>query len=170
MYERRVPPGGGLVIGIILGLMLWGALAVTAFAQEGTRLIYIDSSVVVTPFSPPPLYREIWARVTQCAGLVADPGAKFSQIKWFLRTPVIDTAGDTLIGQWIPPDSIFITTGMPGVVWPDTTWIIAHEMLHHRIGVYNDPTTPHPWMPFAFPCKLMPFQQSWAGIMAGRGR
>jgi hypothetical protein len=47
---RRVPPGGGLVIGIVLGIMLWLSLIGIARAQtpaeKQTFLVYVDTAGV----------------------------------------------------------------------------------------------------------------------------
>jgi hypothetical protein len=48
--ERRVPPGGGLVIGLVLGVLLWLALVGIATAQEPapkqTWYVFVDTAGV----------------------------------------------------------------------------------------------------------------------------
>jgi hypothetical protein len=83
-------------------------------------------------------------------------------VKWFLRDTLPEEKHSLtpIVGQYVPPDTIFITKG-----YVDTLWVVAHELVHYRLGAYNVPSESHPWMPFAFPCKLMAFQQTDAGIM-----
>jgi hypothetical protein len=50
MSDRRVPPGGGIVIGVVLGLLMWASLAVLASAQDSTRtkfLVAVDTAGIV---------------------------------------------------------------------------------------------------------------------------
>lgn len=112
------------------------------------------------PMQPKPEYAIAWEYVTACAGVVADSQATLAQVKWFERDSTQDSAGNLIIGEWVEPDSVIIAVG-----YADSLWVIAHELLHHRIGRYNVPSEPHPWIPFAFPCKLMEFQQTAGGIM-----
>jgi hypothetical protein len=57
--ERRVPPGGGIAIGIILGLLLWAAFFTLASAQEPapkqTWYVFVDTAGVAR-VGPPGIY------------------------------------------------------------------------------------------------------------------
>jgi hypothetical protein len=47
MSDRRVPPGGGILIGLVLGIMLWLSLAAIATAQAPTEqkfLVAVDTA------------------------------------------------------------------------------------------------------------------------------
>jgi len=59
LYERRVPPGGGILIGIVLGLMLWASFAALARAQDPATkqsfLVYVDTAGIA-PVGPPGIY------------------------------------------------------------------------------------------------------------------
>lgn len=56
---RRVPPGGGIVIGLILGIMLWLSLIGIARAQEPapkqTWYVFVDTAGVAR-VGPPGIY------------------------------------------------------------------------------------------------------------------
>ncbi len=125
---------------------------------------HAQDTVYARGYEAPAEYSVAWNYVVACAGQIADSSTKLEQVHWFERDSSYDSAGNLLIGEWLSPDTIMVTTG-----FTDSLWVVAHELLHHRLGAYNTTEEPHPWIPFAFPCKLMDFQQSLAGIM-GRGR
>jgi hypothetical protein len=58
MSDRRVPPGGGILIGIVLGLLLWLSLIGLAVAQDSTTtpskfLVAVDTAgISAVPGSP----------------------------------------------------------------------------------------------------------------------
>jgi hypothetical protein len=59
-YERRVPPGGGIVIAAILSIILWLAFIGVARAQEPAKqqptfLVYVDTAGVA-PVGAPGIY------------------------------------------------------------------------------------------------------------------
>lgn len=137
--DRRVPHGGGLVIGLLLSLVLWVLFASVAFAQ----------SPKVTQLYPGNGVRENWERVVACSGSDRDTTQTFEQIKFFERDSLTDRP--EILGEWVKPDTIYITKGhiFDG-------WIVSHEMLHHALrgppGV-----DPHPMAVF-IRCGLASFQ------------
>jgi hypothetical protein len=56
MSDRRVPPGGGIVIGLALGLLMWACITVLAKAQDTTStkrefLVVVDTAGIA-PVAP----------------------------------------------------------------------------------------------------------------------
>lgn len=117
--------------------------------------------ITITRIMPGEGVRQIWDSVVACSGDRRDTTKTFEEIKFFERTPIV-LQGDSLLGEWVSPDSIFLTEG-----YEYEGWIVAHEMLHHAL---NGPPTgnPHPLDPFLFPCRLLLFQHRPGGIM-GKG-
>lgn len=70
---RRVPPGGGIVIGLILGIMLWLSLIGIARAQEPVTekqqfLVYVDTAgIVPVPNAPNVYITWVFAKATPLA-------------------------------------------------------------------------------------------------------
>lgn len=81
--------------------------------------------------------RVVWDAVVECAGEARDTTKTFEEIKFYLRAP---KAG--IEGEWVPPDTIYITKGFERDVFT-----VAHEMMHHAI---DGPRTgvKHPVVPF----------------------
>lgn len=68
---RRVPPGGGIVIGIILGIMLWLSLIGIAKAQAPAAAqkfyVFVDTTGIA-PLGPPNIYITwVFAKATPTA-------------------------------------------------------------------------------------------------------
>jgi hypothetical protein len=66
MSDRRVPPGGGIVIGLVLGLLMWAGLAALAAAQENdpnpTRFEIAVDTAGIMPVGPNMYVTWIFAR------------------------------------------------------------------------------------------------------------
>lgn len=120
-----------------------------------------QQTVTITELVPGAGVRELWVKVLSCAGSLHDTTKTFEQIRFFERDSTYDAAGDLVLGEWAPPDTIFLTSGFERI-----GWIVAHEMLHHAL---NGPPggNPHPLDPFMFPCGLMEFQQYSGGMNGG---
>lgn len=142
MSERRVPHGGGLVLGIILGIIMWALFAALAVAQAPVL-------IVATRLTPDSTVEAVWERVVSCAGSHRDSTKTFAQIKFYERDTVPRPHGEPVLeGQWIAPDTIYLTKG-----FINDGWVVAHEMLHHALnGPPGD--IKHPIEPFMFPCNL----------------
>jgi len=92
--------------------------------------------VHITPMSPSDGNVErLWQRVISCAGPTRDTTKTFEQIKFFERDTVISKSGRVLKGEWVPPDTIYLTKG-----FAEDGWVVAHEMLHHAL---NGPPSPN---------------------------
>lgn len=126
-------------------------------------IVRSQQQVIITPIVPADgSVRELWDYVVECSGPARDTTKTFEQIKFFERDSMYINGGkDLLIGEWVAPDSIFLTKG-----FITEGWVVAHEMLHHAL---NGPPgkDPHPLVPFMFPCKLMEFQQVTGGMNGG---
>jgi hypothetical protein len=93
---------------------------------------------IVARLVPDSTVRRLWDRVVGCAGTQRDTSQTFEQIKFYERDTVY-LDGLPLKGEWVRPDTIYLTTGfeMDG-------WVVAHEMLHHALngppaGKQDDP-------------------------------
>lgn len=98
--------------------------------------------------------RVTWDRVVACAGGARDTTKTLEQVVFLLRTPGARLPNGKLMkGQWVAPDTIFITQG-----YEHSGWIVAHELLHHALngppGLPVPGRTEHPLNPFMFPCGL----------------
>lgn len=99
-----------------------------------------------------------WAYVLRCTqGLGVTPvkGGELKDVKWF-STELPHTQIELLIGMWRAPDSVIIDNRFI----ERKTWV-AHELLHHLLRGPpddEDQTGHHPYVPFTYPCKLMPWQ------------
>jgi hypothetical protein len=104
-----------------------------------------------------------WQRVLECSQIEPVPGGDLKDVKWFIYPAGsrLDEYGNRILGEWVAPDTIRIDS-----VYADSSLVIAHELLHHLIHARQDITNGdvHPWVPFAFPCQLMPWQH-YGGIM-----
>jgi hypothetical protein len=127
---------------------LLGILARPLVAQEPVRLV------------PSAAVHDLWDKVVACAGPARDNAKTFEEIKFFLRRPTI-FQGSPIKGEWVAPDTIYITAG-----YEREGWVIAHELLHHAL---NGPPggEKHPLNPFMFPCGLFEFQQHAGGMNGG---
>jgi hypothetical protein len=118
---------------------------------------------------PPPANADsAWAALARCGSrLSITPAANLEDIKWYETTEweeedVVDPSGpkrDNLtLGAWIPPDTILLARRVRnanGVGYRG--WAVMHELAHHFFA--GPPGfEAHPFVPFAFPCKLMGWQ------------
>jgi hypothetical protein len=66
MSDRRVPPGGGIVIGLVLGLLMWAGIAALAAAQENdpnpSRFEIAVDTAGIMPVAPDVYATWIFAR------------------------------------------------------------------------------------------------------------
>lgn len=77
----------------------------------------------VTPFGPPPVYRELWTEVEMCSHRTGDP----ARVRW-MKTDSFP--GQPLrLAQWEPGHVITLRADMD-VALP----IVAHEILHDLLG------------------------------------
>jgi hypothetical protein len=135
---------------LLLALVLYAVPALASAQQSEIRLV------------PGPGVRALWEQVVACAGEMRDTTKTFEEINWYLRDSTF-YQGDLLLGEWVPPDTIYLLPGehLKG-------WVVAHEMLHHAInGLREAGGNPHPLNPFMFPCQLMAFQQAAGGMNGG---
>ena len=116
------------------------------------------SAQSATRFYPGEAFRPMWNYTKECSDVSILPGGNYEDVKWFAFLP--GERGLNILGSWIAPDTIYID-----ITWLQSAWIVQHELLHHLLR--GPPEEPHPWRPFAFPCRLMPFQNLAGGIMHG---
>lgn len=102
-----------------------------------------------------------WEYDKVCSQMEPVPGGTLEDVKWFLYPADShhDKQGDRILGEWIAPDTIRLDS-----LYADSSWVIAHELLHHLINGRHPAGYPHPWVPFAFPCQLTDWQH-YGGIM-----
>lgn len=113
----------------------------SSFAPEGE-----------TPFQPPPVYREWWAKTQACSGRKAD----FSRIRWSLvEGNSFPCKSGKCVGHWQSDGQIWIASD-----WADNEMVVRHEILHALIG---QPGHPNP--PFGAECPLT--WDTWKGGSAG---
>lgn len=95
--------------------------------------------------------------VSECSG-VSDTSKSPFKIKWFVRDTLtfavkndLGTQAYQILGEFAPPDSIFITWG-----YLDETYVIEHELAHYNLWPSID-TRRHQPDPF-WKCNWMPDQ------------
>lgn len=122
----------------LLALFCALPLAAQVPVMVNTTRLYPDSTVEAT-----------WQRVVSCAGPHYVATQTFEQIKFYERDTLPRPHGEPVLkGQWIAPDTIYLTKG-----FIHNGWVVAHEMLHHALnGPAGD--IKHPIEPFLFPCDL----------------
>lgn len=110
-------------------------------------------------------FHPLWEYVARCSRAPLVPGGDYADIHWFAVSAhgMMDASGRPVVGSWWPPDTIVIDS-----LWIEASWVIGHEMLHHRLRGPPPPTGPHPLDPFMFPCMLMDFQNVPGGVMGSR--
>jgi len=103
--------------------------------------------------------------VVSCAADFIPRRPMYAPLTWRLFEPGArgETMGHAIIGEWVPGDTIFIDRDYVAVVW-----LYAHELLHRALRGPPAGWPAHPWVPFAFPCMLMEFQNE-GGIMGPPG-
>lgn len=115
-----------------------------------------------TRMAPPPRAAEAWAYVQSCSGIIWVDG--LARVVWTTgpERPVLGADGhatrDTIVGQWFPPDTVWIADTR--VTDPFT---YTHELLHHILRTAPF-ANPHPWEPFQRPCQLAVFQRPWFAL------
>jgi hypothetical protein len=93
-------------------------------------LLGAQQRVHITPLSPADSsIKMVWNQVVACAGPTRDTSQTFDQIKFFERDTVIAKSGRVIKGEWVPPDTIYLTKG-----FASNSWVVAHEMLHHALN------------------------------------
>ena len=154
-------------------LSVWAVIAaIVGFVVVGReRLVWQPKSALVN---------QAWGWVQGCTVMVPERG---KNPDGQLKNVVWRTFPDGTIAQFEdsisdPATVVGLTVRTPG--WPvdtifidethqDTVWVLAHELLHHVLGNDDVWGSAHPFIPFAFPCHLMGFQQNGIGIM-GQGQ
>jgi hypothetical protein len=132
-----------VLIAVVLSLMV---VTVKAHAQESAPTVHI------TQLFPDSSVRAVWDRVVSCSEGSRDTTQTFEQIKFFERDS-LPAPRSQVKGEWIAPDSIFITKG-----YTQDGWVVAHEMLHHALRGPSGPgVDPHP-MAIFIKCGLASFQ------------
>ena len=77
----------------------------------------------------------LWELAKYCAGAARDTTKTLEEIHWFRRSRIsLPFRRGLLLGQWVPPDTIYVTEG-----FDRDPWVLAHEMLHHAL---NGPPLP----------------------------
>lgn len=129
-------------------------VGIFVYAQEHPSITY-----------PPNLLKvaAAWEYDKTCSQIAPESGGDLSDVQWIIYPADTrhDEAGNRIFGEWLPPDTIMLDS-----VYADSSWLLAHELLHHLIHARQDIERgePHPWVPFAFPCQLMEWQH-YGGIM-----
>jgi len=164
-WARSWRRSGWAILALLALVMLTCALAPLPLAAQQAS---IDSGRVVARLQVSDDVRTTWRRVTACATEHRDTTKTLDQVVFLLRTPgTRGPTGKLLKGEYVPPDTIYVTQG-----YEHSGWIIAHELLHHALG--GPPAkrygTAHPYVPFAFPCGLWDDPTSDVGEFASEGQ
>src|SRR5260221_14753061 len=84
-----------------------------------------------TPFQPPAVYREWWAKTQACSGRKAD----FNRIRWALVPGnSFPCKSGQCVGHWESNGEIWIASD-----WKDNEMVVRHEILHALIGEPGHP-------------------------------
>jgi hypothetical protein len=108
--------------------------------------------------SPPPYYREWWARTAACSGLAGD----FTAVEWYVvpGAPVFETEDGPKVGLWTHSSA-----GQRIVVageYAGHELVVRHEMLHALLDRGG-----HPPEYFRERCRLT--WETWAGAPSVAG-
>lgn len=117
------------------------------------RVLGVLLLLAQTRIAPPPAADSLWHVVGACSGAPVLPGGDLSDVVWMVDSVAVHDRFHGSRAVWSPPDTITFDVGLDYNAYP---WVIAHELLHHRMR--GPPETVHPLNPFLFPCKLMPIQ------------
>lgn len=78
----------------------------------------------VQPFTPPPIYRALYAQMEQCSGHKGD----FARIQWFTAEQITQPNGKEAYGYWETDHKIFLRADI--VAGPGFERLVKHEELH----------------------------------------
>lgn len=99
-----------------------------------------------TPLSPPPVYREWWAKTQACSGRTGN----FDRVSWsVVAGESFPCSSGECVGHWRTDHHIFLAGA-----WAMNEMVVRHEMLHDLIGHPG-----HPDPPFGVGCPLT--WESW---------
>lgn len=130
---------------LVLALLL-----VASPLDASSRRVRIDSA----------RYADAWLAVQKCSARLPIAGHSLAHLVVF-AVPSLTLNGHPIYALWLPGDTLLLTVSVS-----DTSWIVAHEMLHMLLqGPTPEHGGPHPLEPFAFPCRLMLWQRRPGGIM-----
>ena len=148
--ERRVPPGGGIVIGIILGILLWLSLIGIARAQDSAPgvqdlvtpplQVFVDSAGI-SRVEPGIYITWVYAKAT--ATSLPSSGVL---VMWNCDTMPRQVKRIAQVVFSLTPDS----TNVVGMIeevdrpWQDVTNERMADMVC-RVGPEHDGTATHPW-------------------------
>lgn len=134
-------------------------------------LVYMASPLAAQTFIAAPEHHrmatparaaEAWAYVQACSGILWPEGLR--GIVWTTgpSRPVmadsLHATSDTIVGQWFPPDTVWLAEERVG-----DPFTLTHELLHHILRTAPF-ANPHPWEPFQRPCQLAVFQRPWFAL------
>ena len=143
--ERRVPPGGGIVIGIVLGIMLWLSLISIARAQEPAQrqfLVFVDTAGVAPVANEPGMYITwVFAKSTP----TSYPSSGILVMWDCLHSPRIVKRIAQVVYH-MTPDSTGVTGNIEEVnrPWQEVTDERMADLVC-RIGSDHDGTNHHPY-------------------------
>jgi hypothetical protein len=107
-----------------LGLLLWAG----PLAAQSQSPATLDS---------------LWSINVACAEVQPLPGGDLHDVTWLVReAPVDKQTDDTTMGEFVYPDTIYISRG-----WEQDLWVVRHELLHHLLRGPS-PKVPHPFRYF----------------------
>lgn len=143
---RRVPPGGGFIIGIIISIVLWLAFIGVARAQEPAPqqfLVYVDTAGVAPIEGNPGMYITwVFAKATP----TAYPSSAVLVVWDCAHNPRLVKRIAQVVYQ-MRPDSLGVV-GVPEEVerpWQPVTDERMADLIC-RLGGEHDGTAKHPWL------------------------
>lgn len=77
------------------------------------------------PYDPPPVFRELWARMEQCSGL----SGNFDRVRWFVTDGPLTLDGASRAGVWTEPHNIYMLDSYIVDAYRDYV-AVRHEMVH----------------------------------------
>lgn len=141
---------------------VWRALALLSIPAALVGIFVFADAHTSTGIPLNPIkVQAAWEYDKLCSQIEPEVGGDLEDVQWIIYPADShhDEAGNRILGEWIRPDTIRLDS-----VYADSSWVIAHELLHHLIHGRHEYGNPHPWVPFAFPCQLMEWQH-YGGIM-----
>jgi hypothetical protein len=149
----------------------WIAVYVVAIALGLTL-----GSVARQSWQPTPaVLNQAWGWVQSCSAVVTEkgknPSGALENVVWktFVPGAFNDSVPGAIIGMTIRTPGVAVDTIYIDTEHLDTVWVIAHELLHHVLADESVWGTAHPFVPFAFPCHLMGWQQGPGIGLMGQG-
>jgi len=157
----------------------WETIVIIAFALVIAVAIcgaMIGLASNAAPWQPKPaVLNQAWGWASSCSVGIPprfrNPYGDLKHVAWQTFTPgaLNDSTPGNIIGQTVRNDSDPIDTIYIDEVHQDTVWVIAHELLHHILADPEVWGSAHPFVPFAFPCHLLEFQQGDGIGLMGQG-